>query len=249
MAAEKIMIVEDDEITTMNLKLTLEKLGYTIISTSDDILQARSKIKIYNPDLLLIDISIQDNHDGIQLGNYLNEHLQIPFIYLTSHSEENILDMAKNSEPYGYIVKPFEPKNLRTNIEIALHKANEERKRHKEQLHLEEKQQKLEKLLNAQSVNDNAIIYFADNYHIDVSSCETFYKNEKIKLTKKENAFIRLLVANIGKVVSFENALNYVWEGKGATYNSVRTLVWRLRSKLPTDIIHNSSGMGYSILH
>ncbi len=82
---------------------------------------------------------------------------------------------------------------------------------------------------------------------MDISICETFYKEKKIKLTKKENAFLRLLVAQLGIVVSFEQAVNYVWDGNKATENSVRTLVWRLRNKLETDIIKNASGIGYYI--
>ena len=68
-----------------------------------------------------------------------------------------------------------------------------------------------------------------------------------LKLTKKENTFIRLLVAQLGVIVSFEQAVNYVWENEGATENNVRTLVWRLRKLLPTPIIKNASGIGYYI--
>lgn len=59
--------------------------------------------------------------------------------------------------------------------------------------------------------------------------------------------FLRLLVAQMGVAVSFEQAISYVWDGSGATENSVRTLVWRLRSKLKDDIIKNASGIGYFI--
>jgi len=105
----------------------------------------------------------------------------------------------------------------------------------------------LEKLLYSKKISDEPIVPFGDNYHLDISICETFYHGKKIKLTKKENAFLRLLVAQLGIVVSFEQAMNYVWDEKGATENSVRTLVWRLRNKLETDIIKNASGIGYYI--
>jgi DNA-binding response OmpR family regulator len=237
MSKEKILIVEDDEVTAMHLKMALGKLEYDVVSIAENTIQARNKIKIYEPDAILLDISLQEHTDGITLANYIKDKHEIPFIYLTSHMENDILDEAKVTEPHGYIVKPFDPNSLHSTIQMALYKFKEERK--------------LKEDINALELNkktsDKPLVPFANGYHLDISTCETFYQNEKIKLTKKENAFIRILVAQLGLVVSFEQAMNYVWEDEGATENSVRTLVWRLRNKLPTDIIKNASGMGYYI--
>jgi len=247
MSKEKILIVEDDEVTAMHLKIALKKLEYEVVSIAENTIQARNKIKIYEPDAILLDISLQENTDGINLATYIRNKHAIPFIYLTSHSETQILDEAKVTEPYGYIVKPFDPKSLHSTIQMALYKFQEERKLKEDINTLQVSKEQLEKLLYTKKVSDKPLVPFAEDYHLDISTCETFYKNEKIKLTKKENAFIRILVSQLGLVVSFEQAMNYVWEEEGATENSVRTLVWRLRNKLPTDIILNASGMGYYI--
>lgn len=247
MSKEKILIVEDDEVTAMHLKMALKKLDYEVVSIAANTIQARNKIKIYEPDAILIDISLQKETDGIELASYIKSKHAIPFIYLTSHAEEDILDEAKVTEPYGYIVKPFDPTSLHTTIQMALYKFKEERKLKEDINTLKLDKSHLEKLLYTKKVSDKPLVPFAKDYHLDISTCETFYKDTKIKLTKKENAFIRLLVAQLGLVVSFEQAMNYVWEEDGATENSVRTLVWRLRNKLPTDIIKNASGMGYYI--
>lgn len=247
MSKEKILIVEDDEVTAMHLKMALKKLDYEVVSIAENTIQARNKIKIYEPDAILLDISLQDNTDGIDLASYIKSKHSIPFIYLTSHIETEILDEAKVTEPYGYIVKPFDPKSLHSTIQMALYKFQEERKLKDDINTLQVSKEQLEKLLYTKKVSDKPMVPFADDYHLDISTCETFYKNEKIKLTKKENAFIRILVSQLGLVVSFDQAMNYVWEEEGATENSVRTLVWRLRNKLPTDIILNASGMGYYI--
>jgi len=247
MSSVKVLIVEDDEVTSMNLKLSLEKLNYQVVSIADDTIQARNKIKIYKPDIILIDISLKTDADGIDLANYVKEQHQIPFIYLTAHTDEAVLEKAKITEPYGYIVKPFDPKSLHTTIQMALYRFEEERKRNESLQDLKMDKLNLEKLLYNKKIEDKPIVPFGDGYHLDISVCETFYEGKKIKLTKKENAFIRLLVAQLGLVVSFEQAMNYVWEEAGATENSVRTLVWRLRNKLPTDIIKNASGVGYYI--
>ncbi len=247
MSKIKVLIVEDDEVTAMNLKLSLNKYNYNVVAVTDDAKQARNKIKIYNPDVIFIDISLQKSTDGISLANFINKNYKKPFIYLTSHTDSDIIDKAKQTEPYGYILKPFEPVNLHTTIVIALHRHKEEEKRNSNLNMLKNDKNNLEKLLYTKKVSNKPMVPFGSAYHLDTTLYETFYENKKIKLTRKENAFIRLLVAQLGSVVTFEQVLKYVWDENSATENSVRTLVWRLRNKLPTDIIKNASGLGYYI--
>jgi len=243
----KIIIVEDDEITSLNLNMSLQKHGYRVVALCDNATQAKNKVSTHNPDLVIIDISLQESNDGIELAKYIKEKYNIPFIYLTSYSDDEIISQAKTTEPYGYIVKPFDPNSLHATIQMALFKFQQENERKEDINSLKVDKLNLEKLLYSKRASDKPIVPFAGDYHLDISICETFYKGKKIKLTKKENAFLRLLVAQLGLVVSFEQAMNYVWDENGATENSVRTLVWRLRNKLETDIIKNASGIGYYI--
>lgn len=247
MKSKKVLIVEDDEVTAMNLKMSLEKQGYEVVAIADDAVSAKSKIKVYTPDIVIIDISLQESDDGIKLGGYIREKQLMPFIFLTAHTDDHVIEDASKTEPYGYIIKPFDPANLHATIQMALYKHYQEIKRNENLDSLKVDKLNLEKLLYNKKMVDKPIVPFGEGYHLDISVCETFYHGKKIKLTKKENSFIRLLVAQLGLVVTFEQAISYVWEEDGATENSVRTLVWRLRNKLPTDIIKNASGMGYYI--
>jgi DNA-binding response OmpR family regulator len=247
MDKHRIIIVEDDEITSLNLNMSLQKQGYSVVAICDNIEQAKQKVSTNNPDLIIIDISLQDTSDGIELAKDIKENYNIPFIFLTSYSDDDIISQAKLTEPYGYIVKPFDPGSLHATIQMALFKFNKEIERKENIDVLKVDKLNLEKLLYSKRSTDKPIVPFASDYHLDISICETFYQGKKIKLTKKENAFLRLLVAQLGLVVSFEQAMNYVWDENGATENSVRTLVWRLRNKLETDIIKNASGIGYYI--
>ena len=95
MAKTKILIVEDDEVTAMNLKLSLEKHGYEIVSIADTLIQARNKIKIYAPNIVIIDISLQKSNDGIELASYIRKKHRLPFIFLTAHSDNDIINQAK----------------------------------------------------------------------------------------------------------------------------------------------------------
>lgn len=247
MEKKTIIIVEDDEITALNLKLSLQKYDYTIISICDNAIQARENIDAFKPDILIIDISLQDSNDGIELGKVVKEHYAIPFIYLTSYSDDTIISEAIKTEPYGYIVKPFDPSSLHATIQMAIFKFDVENQKFAELSSTKVDEQNLEKMLYARREIDKPIVKFGDTYHINISKNEIYYDNEKLKLTKKESAILRLLVAKIGQTISFDQAIEYVWREHGATENSIRTLVWRLRNKLPTDIIKNASGIGYYI--
>ncbi len=247
MVTNSIIVVEDDEITALNLNLSLQKHGYNVIAVSDNATQAKNKIQAYKPDLVIIDISLDESNDGIELAKVVRQKHNIPFIFLTSYSDDDIIAQAKLTEPYGYIVKPFDPNSLHATIQMAIFKYEIENERKDNIDSLKVDKINLEKLLYSKRASDKPIVPFGNNYHLDISVCETFYNGKKIKLTKKENAFLRLLVAQLGLVVSFEQAMNYVWDEHGATENSVRTLVWRLRNKLETDIIKNASGIGYYI--
>ena len=101
--SQKILIVEDDEVTALNLKMSLEKLGYEVVSTADTAIQARNKIKIYEPDLILLDISLQEMNDGIELAHYIHEKYALPFIFLTSHFENEVISavMEGSRDPSG----------------------------------------------------------------------------------------------------------------------------------------------------
>ena len=242
-----IIIVEDDEITALNLKLSLQKHSYDIIAICDNAMDAKEQIKTFKPNIIIIDISLQESNDGIELAKIIRKKYGIPFIYLTSYSDDDIIAQAIKTEPYGYIVKPFDPSSLHATIQMAIFKFDMENKRSEEIQNANLNKDELEKLLYTKRDSNQPLVKFGDNYHIDIDKNEIFYKNSKIKLTKKESKILKLLVAKIGNVISFTQAIDYVWEENGATENSIRTLVWRLRSKLPTDIIKNASGIGYYI--
>lgn len=242
-----IIIVEDDEVTALNLKLSLQKQGYSIVAMCDSLNDAIEKIEAFKPSLVVIDISLQESNDGIELAKKIRSSYSIPFIYLTSYSDDDIISQAIKTEPYGYIVKPFDPSSLHATIQMAIFKFDVENQRYKELNNAKINDENLNRMLYAKRDQDKPIVHFGDAYHIDISKDETYYNNYKLKLTKKENAILKLLVAKIDEVVTFEQAVNYVWKDSETTENSIRTLVWRLRNKLPTDIIKNASGVGYYI--
>jgi CheY-like chemotaxis protein len=120
MKQARIFFVEDDEVLARVIEWRLAKLGHKVCGFSNNGAEAIEKIKELTPDLVLLDIELQGTMDGIEIGEFLAEKTQIPFIYLTSHTEENFLKRAKKTGPKGYIKKPFDDENLRVAIELAI---------------------------------------------------------------------------------------------------------------------------------
>lgn len=192
----------------------------------------------------MIDISLKSRDDGIELASHVNEKYALPFILLSSHTDHQTLNKAKVVQPYGYMVKPCNLEGLNASIQIALHKHEQERQRKKSVDILESGKLDLKKRIYYKKSGNE--LSFGDGYRLNGTSCSIFHKDQKIKLTRRENAFMQLLVHQLGLTVSFDKAIHYLWEKK-VSENSVRTLVWRLRNKLPTDIIQNNAGLGYCI--
>ncbi len=118
----RILIAEDEMIVAESLALTLRNLGYQVVrtvSTGELAIQATEESK---PDLILMDVNLRGEIDGIQASEQIRARLDIPVIFLTAYEREDVLSRAKVTEPYGFIAKPFSPYLLKTTIETALYK-------------------------------------------------------------------------------------------------------------------------------
>lgn len=117
----KILIVEDEPIIAKDLQYLLKNNEYQIIGIAHDSEAGLDMIHNRQPDLVLLDINIEGQKDGIELGEILQKNYQIPFLYITSYADEATLSRAKNTMPAGYIVKPFDERTLLTTIAVVVH--------------------------------------------------------------------------------------------------------------------------------
>ncbi len=128
MLSPKIVVVEDEGIVAADLQDRLEALGYSVPTTISSAEEAIVKIPQINPDLVLMDIILKGEMDGIQAADVLRREHDLPVVFLTSHSDQNTLNRARVTEPFGYIVKPFEERELHATIEMAFYRHKAERK-------------------------------------------------------------------------------------------------------------------------
>jgi DNA-binding NarL/FixJ family response regulator len=124
----KIMIVEDERVVAADLADKLAAMRYSVCGKAYSGEQALSIAEKQLPDLVLMDIKLEGPMDGIETAGLIKNRYDIPVIYLTAFSDEQILQRAKVAEPFGYLVKPVQLRELRSNIEIALFKARMEKK-------------------------------------------------------------------------------------------------------------------------
>jgi CheY-like chemotaxis protein len=126
MTEGRILIVEDEHIVAMGIKRMLKSLGYTVTGVASSGEDAISKAESTFPDVVLMDIMLKGDMDGVEAAREIRDKFDVPVVYLTAYSDSKILERAKRTEPFGYIIKPFDEKDLHSSIEVALHRARKE---------------------------------------------------------------------------------------------------------------------------
>jgi len=223
-----ILIVEDESIVAMEIASYIKKLGYTVVDTCSNAKDAFNVIKKQSINIILMDICIKGELDGVDAAKCIKEsHPQIEIIFLTAHLDDYNVDRAIELNPTAYLAKPFNREELRVFLKIALRKIN------KETSHTEE--------------NHHHII-FDEEFSYDLSNSTLYCCLEIIHLSKKENEFLELLLRNKNNVVDFYTIEYTIWPDKETNANTIRTLVKRLRQKLKHKFIETVSSRGYRLV-
>ncbi|WP_031483497.1 hybrid sensor histidine kinase/response regulator [Maridesulfovibrio frigidus] len=122
MSGTRILVVDDEKIVNLDVQGTLKRLGYGVVGDAVSGLEAIAKAEELKPDLVLMDIKLRGDMDGVEAANIIFKTYDIPIIFLTAFSDDKTLNRAKLSSPFGYLLKPFEERDLRSAIEIAIYK-------------------------------------------------------------------------------------------------------------------------------
>ena len=128
MSDESILIVEDEQIVAEDIGESIRHMGYTVCSIEGNGESAISAAATLFPDLILMDISLSGSMNGIDAAERIIRKQEIPIIFLTAFADSQIIERAKVIQPYGYILKPFDERELKSSIEIALYKFRLDRK-------------------------------------------------------------------------------------------------------------------------
>ncbi|OPX64451.1 PAS domain S-box protein [Methanoregula sp. PtaB.Bin085] len=173
MTAARILIIEDERIVAEDLRFTLEQLGYTVAGSVATGEEAVEQAKTLAPDIILMDIFLAGTMDGIAAAETIRASADIPVIFLTAFVDPKIMEKAKITQPYGYILKPYEERELHTVIEIALYKHSADRQ-------LRTMNEELERRVLERTVALNDQVRFLQQL-IDTIPSPVFYKDRSMK--------------------------------------------------------------------
>jgi len=219
-----ILIIEDESILAMSLSSSIEALGYNVVEYATNSHMARKFLEAYDVNLILMDINLGESINGIEL--YESLHTDIPIIYLTAYKDEDTMSKAINTNPIGYLVKPHKDDELKAMLKLALHK------------------------LKNRGLKEEVIRKYFDmgkGYLFDMEENILLCKNRPVKLTIKEMGLLKLLIEANGKIVKFKTIEEKIWEGESVNNSSLRTLLYRLRSKLNHKLIETEFNLGLKL--
>jgi len=215
----KILIVEDNAITAKGIQTQIKNIGYNSIDIATTYNKAMSKIKKNRPDLILLDINLKGEYNGIDIANEKEVLNKIPIIYITGDDEIQTEDLIETN-PKAYISKPIKDRDrdLKVAISLAL-----------------------------MSDNRDKIVQIGYGFSFDCINKVLMYQNRLIKISKNEKLLLERLIEGIGEVVYFSELEIYIWGYESKTEGSLRTLVWNLKKKLNPNMIENIKSFGYKL--
>ena len=222
MTKKKVLIVEDEMIVAMDIRNALRKMDFDITgmaSSYDEVIQSISKSR---PDIIIMDIHLENSIDGIEIATEIQKIDNIPIIYLTAFTDDDTIKRAVRTNPVGYLNKPFNRDEIKSNIHLGLYKANE---------------------ANRVEVDSNCI-RLGYGYYFDMPNEYLFYTNIPIKLGVKERQLIKILIEARGAIVSFDELEHLIWPDEPVSQSALRTLIYRTRSKLEHKIIETIPAFG-----
>lgn len=162
-APARVLIVEDERITALNLEQRLTRFGYQVCGTVANGRAALAKAVTERPDIVLMDINIEGDMDGIETASHLRSSHGVPVIYLSAYSEDATLARARQTQAYGYLLKPFSERELHATLQMALERAQLERE-------LERSKRQLELALDSAAFGTWEFDQGADRLHCDARS-------------------------------------------------------------------------------
>ena len=219
MTAPQILIVEDEAIVATDISNTLQVLGYAALAVASSGESAIELATAKRPDLVLMDIRLKGSIDGVRAAREISDRLGIPVVYLTAHADERTLRRAKATQPFGYVLKPFDERDLHVAIEIAL-----------------DRSQKHETLQRLATVDDLAGVYNRRGF--------LSLANQHLKLARRTRTGFWLILLDIDRLKQINDTFGH-HEGDRAIVTTAEILEKTFRD---SDIIARLGGDEFSVL-
>jgi len=214
-----ILIVEDESLVALEIENFVKSLNYNVIGSVTNAKECLTTISKKNIDLILMDVYIKGDIDGIECSKMIKQNTLIPIIYISAFSDDETLNRAISTNPSAYLIKPFNRKELEIAIRISLKKHN--------------------------SYDKKGDIVLDEEFSYDTTKKELIHNGETIHLTKKELQLLKLFLDKKNALVTYYDIENELWPDKESNENTRRSIISRLRSKLKYRFIQTEHSLGY----
>ena len=221
MSFSNILIVEDESIVALELSGYIESLGFKVAGIASSANQAYKIMQNNEIDLILMDVQIKGEIDGITCAREIKKSKDIALIYISAFSDDDTLQRAIETNPSSYLIKPLNRMELKVAIGIAMKNSSD-----------------------SSMVGD---IILDSEFSFDSKNRELILHGENIHLTKQEKLLLSLLLNSKNTIVSIYEVENCLWPDKQSNENTRRALVSRLRSKLKYKFLETIHSIGYRI--
>lgn len=216
---KKILIVEDESLVALDIASALKKEGYAVTDIVESGADALESIEQDCPDLIMMDINIDGPIDGVETSERIKALYDIPLVFLTAYNDKKTIDRAVQTNPKGYLIKPFKRQELYATVTLALQGSDNNRA-------------------------NNSGIPILDSCVYYPERSELHRIGEAVSLTKKEKLLLDLLLTHQRTVVSFVTIEYELWPEKSVSSTTRRTLIHRLREKVGGDAIKTVKDLG-----
>jgi len=223
----KVLIVEDETIVALDIKNVLASIGLCVTNSVTNHDDALKSIKNIEPDIILVDINLKNSKDGIQTTKSIQKIKNIPIIYLTAYSDDETINRAIETNPIHYMLKPFKRNELKSTMQLAIYKINQEKYK---------------------QYSNNNFFKLGNGYYYDIKNEALFYHDIPIKLGVKERQLLSVLISARGNIVSFDRLIYELWPDEFVSDSTLRTLIYRLRTKLEYRIIETIPAFGCKLI-
>lgn len=220
----KILVVEDEPIVAKDIQSTLKKLGHDVVGWGMNEASTYALVETHKPDIVFMDINLEEDVDGIDIAEALRyDNQELKIIYLTAYADEKTIDRAVKTTPSGYIVKPFNRRDIDITLKIAL--------------------QENSNTSNETRVNE----HIGMDYYYNQATKSLFYKEIPIALTASELKLFTICLEHRGQIVPHDVIDEAIWPNKSVTESTRRGLHFRLRTKLNNNLFETVIGVGCRI--
>ena len=219
-----VLIIEDESLLAMELASKIESFRYRVVDYTTGTKAAIKILQTQAVDLLLLDINLGEEKNGIEF--YQDLGIDTPVVYLTAYKDEDTISQAITTDPLGYLTKPYKEEDLFALLKLAYYK-----KKSAQESHI-----------------DTPIIRLGKHYHFLTQEQKLYHDDRYINLGKKELQLLVLLISAKGDYLTFKTIEDYLYSNQFITNSTIRTLIYRLRKKLKSELIETEFNHGVRLL-